>query len=75
MDGKRQNNQLELAFMNEPEGEAPRPAQQGTEPCAVKRESESPAREQRLMEEVCERARQSCTGMEASPGQQGESGR
>ena len=55
MDGQRQNIQQRLAFMDAPKGEAPRCAQQGTEPSAVKRESESPAREERLMEEVCER--------------------
>ena len=46
MDGKRQKIQQRLAFMNEPEGEAPR---------RVQRETESPAPEVRLMEEVCER--------------------
>ena len=55
MDGKRQKIQQRLAFMNEPEGEAPRRVQQGTEPSAAKRETESPAQEERLMEEVCER--------------------
>jgi len=55
MDGKRQKIQQRLAFMNEPEGEAPRRVQQGTEPSAAKRETKSPAQEVRLMEEVCER--------------------
>ena len=55
MDGQRQKIQQRLAFMDAPQGEAPRRAQQGTEPSAVKRDTESPAREERLMEEVCER--------------------
>ncbi len=55
MDGKRQKNQLKLAFMDAPKGEAPRRARQETEPSAVKREPQSPAREDRLIEEVCER--------------------
>ncbi len=46
MDGKRQKNQRQLAFMDEPKGEAPRVAQQGTEPSAAKWEPESPAREE-----------------------------
>jgi hypothetical protein len=44
MDGQRQKNQRQLAFMNEIEGEAPRRFQQGTEPFAAKREPDSPAR-------------------------------
>ena len=55
MDGQRQKIQQRLAFMDASKGEAPRRAQQGTETSAVKREPESPAREERLMEEVCER--------------------
>ena len=55
MGGLRQNIQLELAFTDEPPGDARRSGRQGTEPSAAKREPERPAREVRLMEEVCER--------------------
>ena len=50
MDGLRQNIQLELAFTDEPPGDARRSGRQGTEPSAAKREPERPAREVRLME-------------------------
>ena len=43
MDGQRQKIQQRLAFMDEPKSEAPRVVQQGTEPSAVKRDTESPA--------------------------------
>ncbi len=55
MGGKRQNNQLLLAFMQESRGEAPRACVRGTEPPAAKRDAESPAEDERLMEEVCRR--------------------
>jgi len=55
MSGKRQNNQLVLAFLAEDTGEAPRAAEEGTEPPAAKRGTESPAPDEQLMEEVCER--------------------
>jgi len=55
MSGKRQNNQLVLAFLAEDKGEAPRAAGEGTEPFAAKRGTESPAENEQLMEEVCER--------------------
>src|SRR3954465_10224578 len=54
MSGKRQNNQLVLAFEQEHRGEAPKGLCQGTETLKAKRRTESPATEQ-LMEEVCER--------------------
>lgn len=55
MSGKRQKNQLELAFLAEDRGEAPRAAKEGTEPFAAKRREESLAIGEKLMEEVCER--------------------
>ena len=58
MSGKRQKiqcKQLRLAFAAEGRGEAPDADGQGTEPLTAKRNSESPAGEERLMEEVCER--------------------
>ena len=55
MGGKRQKNQMLLAFMLESRGEAPMAGMGGTEPPAAKREPESPAEDERLMEEVCNR--------------------
>jgi len=52
---KRWNNQLELAFMAESRGEAPRAVSEGTESRAAKHEPESPASTECLMEEVCQR--------------------
>jgi RNA-directed DNA polymerase len=54
MGGKRQKNQLELAFMADGRGEAPAPASGGTEPSTADRGTESPAAVEWLMEEVCE---------------------
>ena len=54
MSGKRQKNQMHLAFMAESRGEAPRADSQGTEPPAAGRKPK--ARQHRaLMEEVCQR--------------------
>src|SRR3954452_25470047 len=53
MDDKRQKNQLELAFMEEDRGEAPRGLPGGTESSAGKRGTESPAIAEQLMEEAC----------------------
>jgi RNA-directed DNA polymerase len=44
-----------LAFMQESRGEAPTAGMGGTEPPVAKRETESPAEDERLMEEVCKR--------------------
>jgi RNA-directed DNA polymerase len=55
MGDKRQKNQLVLAFMEEDRGEAPKGLREGTESCAGKRGTESPAITEQLMEEVCER--------------------
>lgn len=55
MGGKRQKSQMELAFLAEGRGEAPKAVEEGTEPAVVARGDESPASTERLMEEVCER--------------------
>ncbi len=58
VDGQRQksqNEQLTLAFMTEGGGEAPRAAQEGTEPFAASDDLESPARDDGLMEQICAR--------------------
>ena len=53
MSGKRQNNQLRLAFGEEGRSEAPTAPCGGSETPTAKRMSESPAIAQQLMEEVC----------------------
>ena len=56
MSGKRQNNQLRLAFGEEGRSEAPKAPGEGSETFTAKRISESPAKNnEQLMEEVCER--------------------
>ena len=55
MSDKRQKNQLPLAFTEEGRSEAPRSPREGTESFTAKCETESPARAEQLMEEVCER--------------------
>lgn len=52
MDDKRRKIQLELAFAQQAEGEAHKPAAGGTESAKAERETESPALPERLMEEV-----------------------
>lgn len=52
---KIQSTQLRLAFTEGSRGEALDADNEGTESLRVKRDSESPADESRLMEEVCER--------------------
>ena len=56
MSGKRQNNQLTLAFEADSRSETPRVASEGTESFTTKREAESPAITEKLMEEVLERS-------------------
>ena len=55
MSDKRQKNQLELAFTEMSRSEAPRDSGEGTESLMAKREAESKASSEQLMEEVCER--------------------
>jgi len=52
---KTQHKQLLLAFSWEGRGETPDTAGKGTEPLVAKPTPESPAEEERLMEEVCDR--------------------
>lgn len=54
MGGKRQKNQLELAFTYEGKGEARRLERKGTEPSLARYESEGLAESEGLMEGVCE---------------------
>ena len=56
MSGKRQNNQLQLAFEAESRSETPRAAIEGTETLQANRDTESPAITEKLMEEVLERS-------------------
>jgi RNA-directed DNA polymerase len=57
MNDTRQKNQLQmvLALTGEGRSEAPRAPWEGTESCTAKSETESPAGEEQLMEEVCGR--------------------
>ena len=57
MGGKRQKNQLQmvLAFADEGRSEAPKARREGTETSTAKRECESPAIPEQVMEEVCGR--------------------
>jgi RNA-directed DNA polymerase len=57
MSDKRQKNQLQmvLAFTDEGRGEAPKARREGTESLTAKREEESPALTEQVMEEVCGR--------------------
>jgi RNA-directed DNA polymerase len=55
MSDKRQNNQLVLAFTEMSRSEAPRDSGEGTETPMAKRDDESSAGSEQLMEEVCGR--------------------
>ena len=55
MSDKRQKTHLELAFTEMSRSEAPRDSAAGTESPMAKREAESKATSEQLMEEVCER--------------------
>ena len=76
MSGRRQKNQLHLAFAAENRGESPRVAGEGTEPSTAKRTTESPASTERLMEEVVEREnlRKALERVEANKGSPGVDG-
>ena len=73
MNGKRQNNQLSLAFTDESRSEAPRVSVEGTETFTAKRRTESPAIGEQLMEEVCERenCKQALARVKANKGSAG----
>ena len=77
MSDKRQKNQLGLAFLEEGRGEAPNRSQEGTESLTAKREAESPAIGERLMEEVCERenCKQALARVQANKGSPGMDGK
>lgn len=55
MDDKRPKIQKRLAFLEEGRSEAPKASQRGSESSTAKREPDSPAEFEGLMEEVCER--------------------
>ena len=76
MGGKRQNNQLLLAFGQEDRGEAPKNLIEGTESLTAKRGIESPAIGEQLMEEVCERenCKQALKRLKANKGSAGVDG-
>ena len=76
MDDKRQNNQLKLAFKEEHRGEAPKGLREGTESSAAKCGTESPAINEQLMEEVCERenCKQALKRVKANKGSPGVDG-
>jgi RNA-directed DNA polymerase len=78
MNDKRQKNQLQmvLAFTGEGRSEAPRAPREGTESCTAKGETESPAREEQLMEEVCgrENCQQALRRVKANKGSPGIDG-
>lgn len=76
MSGKRQKNQLQLAFMEEYRGEAPNGLQEGTEAPTAKRGIESPVIDEQWIEEVCERenCKQALKQVKANKGSPGVDG-
>src|SRR5712691_8652644 len=78
MNDKRQKNQLQmvLAFTEEGRSEAPNTLWEGTESFTAKSETESPAREEQLMEEVCgrENCQQALRRVKANKGSPGIDG-
>jgi hypothetical protein len=76
MSDQRQKNQLMLAFREEGRSEAPTASSEGTESLAAKRQTESPAIGEPLMEEVCERenCKQALARVKANKGKPGVDG-
>ncbi len=76
MSDKRQNNQLVLAFVEESRSEAPMASVEGTESLTAKRQTESPAIGEQLMEEVCgrENCKQALARVKANKGSAGVDG-
>src|SRR5215213_2810663 len=76
MSDKRPNNQLVLAFAEVRRSEAPRDSEEGTESSMAKREAESPASSEQLMEEVCGRknCRQALARVKSNKGSAGIDG-
>jgi RNA-directed DNA polymerase len=76
MGGKRQKNQLLLAFAQEGRSEAPRACGGGIEPPVAKRETESPAEDEQLMEAICDRGNlwKALTQVQSNKGSAGADG-
>jgi RNA-directed DNA polymerase len=76
MSGKRQNNQLQLAFDQENRGEASKGLIEGTETPTAKRGTESPAIGEQWIEEICERenCKQALKRVKANKGSPGVDG-
>ena len=76
MSDKRQQNQLVLAFTEMSRGEAPRDSDKGTESLMAKRDDESSAGSEQLMEEVCGRknCRQALARVKSNKGSAGIDG-